>query len=318
MRSAWALLAFAACSAESPRPPSSSYTVNPGLDSGVLRDSGYAQEASADAHIDAGTDAHIEPMPPQDCANVAAWSAPMLGTFSTTADDGNPATDGMGLEVFWTTLDNGAVRIHYVSRARDTAPWNAEASFLAVGVEPGERIAPTSDGMHVYAIATGRRSLVEYARASSADAFTRTDGAILSNLNQEIQGDIADLVVAESGRALLYRKIGAAGTMLALSLRLLPSDMWPPTGAFANVPELATIAGKARRPTGLARDLSALFYWDEVNSTERIALFPNDGGSPNFVDIGARRGASPTRACTEIYFSAPGVGGGDIFSSKRM
>jgi hypothetical protein len=328
-------LALLACSSDTPQAPI--LGSQPDLDAGTQRPDGSAvvqDGGKADSAVsagdggsagDAGRDAGAVMLPPLECTTGGAWGAPQQASFSTAAEDGRGALGGFGRTFAWTTVEAGNVRVHSVDRSSEAAAWDGEKSFTVSssgpgGIDASERIAMNSDGLSFYAVAADGRSLVEFVRAASSANFVQAAGSVLQNLNNAAASmpatdRLSDVVIGASGRTLLYRQGGAG---LRASNRLLSSDVWPsPTPYLSSVSELATVGGKARRPTGLARDRSALFYWDEVTQTERAAYFPQGGGAPVFADLGARKGASPNGACNQLFFEAPGTTGVDIFFSTK-
>jgi hypothetical protein len=330
-------VALAACSSGEGR--SNSIPPFGASDAGTPNDGGAKLDAAADsgsvpgsdagdrldAAVDATSDAGPRPLPGAACPVGSTWGAPVLEPFSTAQDDVNPALAGNSLTLVWSTGSGNPV-IHYVDRAQETDPWGQEQMLVstAAPLRAGERVAVTDDGLQLYGIAADGRSIVQLTRESVLGEFGPSSGGSVSNLNMALAAfaadeQVADLVLGASGLSLLYRRVSSTAPGLFLSLRLLTSDMWPVAMPFAKQAELLPSGGKVRRPTGLSRDLRALFYWDEVTSTERVGMFAFDAPVATvFEDLGARRGAAPNGACSRLYFSTSGATSLDIFGAPRL
>lgn len=276
-----------------------------------------AADAAQDATADAGDGGPVPPTPV--CDPTKTWAAGVKLTPSTLAIDARSTVTGDETTLAWITPNDGVV--HYVDRVDSTVAWDAERTLPGTGLAPGERIALTRDGGHLYGIGTDLRSLVGFTRSSRVDPFVGPAlDLTLSDLNLEgaalASGEsFADLVVGTSNTVLLLRVAGGSSPGLRLSARVLPTDTWPTTTAFAQQSEFDVVAGQARRPTGLSTDHRALFYFDEPTGHEKVGFFDYDALTATlFVDLGARSDAQPNDDCTMLYYTATD----DLYSAQKQ
>jgi hypothetical protein len=320
------LVAFVACS-DAQRAPLIPITPYDGgdpqrPDTGVFVDAGLdASDASDGSNAnDADADVFVPPAPV--CLPTATWAASVVEPFSVAMEkDFSPTIAGNALSFAWLT-GTTELTVHFVDRALDTDPWGAARTFVGTGLEPGEHVTMTADGLKIYGVATGGRGLVQFSRATRADVFGA--GTVAGGELDTIRGVIAaygagekvsDLVVSASGFALIYRKTSGIDFGLFISRRILLTDTWPAATPFGRQIELQPAATNLRRPTGLSADARALFYWDESTSTEKVAHFLFGATTAStFVDLAARRGAVPNGACARLYF----YDDNDVLSAGRQ
>lgn len=317
-----ALLVFVACSSDDSHPvvdidtsdasveDSSANTHNDGAlpedDGGSLPNDGSVDAA------DSGTPT----LPPGAvCDPLQMWAAEAKLAASTAGDDALSSITSDERSIAWVDASDNSV--HYADRDDPVDAFGAAKTISTVGLALGERVGLAFDGRTLYAIRADRQGLVAFSRDSRGDSFTSYGTTTLDNLNAEgatlgAGNFFTDLVV--SNTVLLVRVTGGASAGIRLASRVLPGDAWSPTLPFAAQSELAVSSGKARRPTGIATDRRALFYWDEVSASEKVALFPFDSATATaFVDLGDRAGAQPNGLCTSLYYSASG----DLYTAAR-
>jgi hypothetical protein len=218
------------------------------------------------------------------------------------------AVTGDEASIAWTG-DDGVVRV--ADRASALEPFGLPQALGAV-LASGERVALAHDGRLLYGIRADRRGLVLWSRGARGETFSEGGSGVLENVSSELDGLgagelVSDVVVAPSDRALVFRRVGGAAPGLRVADRVLPSDAWSRTTAFAPQPELAMTGVQARRPTGLSADLRALYFFDEAAGSQRVGYFPYDSPvATRFADLGAYRDAQPNGDCTRLYFTRAG------------
>lgn len=274
-----------------------------------------AQADASDAALDAGDAGDAGPAP--TCDPTRGWNAGVKVTSSTSGIDALSAVTGSESVLAWVTPADGVV--HYVGRDSPQDPWGAEQTLAPNGLAPNEKVALSGDGLYLYALATSRRSIHAFTRTSRADPFSGPSNATVVDLNTEggaLSGGatFSDLVVGTSSTALVLRVAGGSSPGLRLSTRVLPTDTWATTTAFAPQSEFDVVLGKARRPTGLSTDRRALFYFDEVTGHQKVGYFDYDATlATQFTDLGVLGGAQPNEDCTVLYYDATA----DLYSATR-
>lgn len=281
-------------------------------------DGGDAGDASDASDAGDASDAFIEAGPPLPiCDPNKGWNTGVKLTISTLGIDSLSSVTGNETTLAWITPSDGV--IHYVDHDFPQDPWGPEQTLPPTGLAPGQRVALSGDGLYLYALVTDMRSIVAFTRSSRTDPFTGPGTATLANLNAEgaalaIGDTFADLVVGASNTSLLLRVASPTTPSIRRSLRVLPSDPWAPTTAFAVQTELSVLLGQARRPTGLSADGRALFYFDEVNGHQKVGFFDYDAPTATqFVDLGVMDGAQVNGDCTMLYYGATD----DLYSATK-
>jgi len=312
------LITLMACSSD-PLPrsalldPPSDAPAAPGNDASLptpTSDSG-ARDASN------GPDASPPPDPAPYCSPNAkvgvagAIALPGQGTKRLLAITGDELT------IAWASADDG---VHTADRASSQDAFGALHDLSMVGIAGGERVALGQDGLSLYAIASSGHSILAFTRGQRTDAFGATDENVVSLLDQEgaamaVDERFSDLTLAGSGNSLVLRRSGGMAPGLRIATRVLAGDPWSITTAFGVQPELALVGPLARHPSGLSTDTRALFYFDEVSNTERIAFFGADSTTAStFKDEGSRSSLQPNLDCTVVYWDDGGV----IYAASRQ
>ena len=281
-------------------------------------------DADPDADPDAGDDGGDaatgdagDSGPAPTCDPTRGWNTGVKITSSTLGVDALEAVTGSESVLAWITPSDGV--IHYVGRDFPQDPWGAEQTLPGSGLASGQKVALSSDGLYLYALAASKRSIQVFTRSSRADPFTGPGTATAADLNTEgsaLTGgaNFSDLVIGTSSTALILRIEGGSSPGLRLSTRVLPTDTWATTTAFAPQSEFDVVAGKARRPTGLSTDRRALFYFDEVTAHQKVAYFDYDATlATQFTDMGVIGGAQPNEDCTVLYYDATA----DLYSATQ-
>ena len=287
----------------------------------VETDAADAADDAADAAVaDAGVDGDGAPPPPAPiCDPTKTWAGGVKLAPSTSSIDDMSTVTGDETTLAWITPGDAVV--HYVDRVDASVAWDPERTLPGTGLAPGQRIAVTRDGNHLYGLGTDLRSFVGFTRSSHADPFVGpTLDLTLSDLNLEgsalaVGETFSDLVVGTSSTSLLLRLAGGSSPGLRLSTRVLPTDTWASTTAFAPQSEFDVVAGKARRPTGLSTDRRALYFFDEASGHEKVGFFDYDAPTASlFVDLGAHANAQPNDDCSVLYYTATD----DLYSALKQ
>lgn len=271
---------------------------------------GDAAGASAsDGQGAAGSAPRVDPI----CARGVHWSEGSLLPISSDQDDLLQSVTPDGLSIAWQTPDGFWV----ADRDASTVPFGSPQSVPAVlGFTS---VSLSADGLRL--AGAGPDGFVEVVRAKRGDAFPDvSDGTAFAPLNSAVEGTPTNEVAVEP-------LLAADDTDLIYSF-VSPSNVGSrPTlyeservGAWGFGHALGSEAllwadGDARRvATGLSSDRLTLFYFDEIEEEMRAAWRPSAWAEfDTFESLGAMQSAAPNAACTELYYSAPGDGGLELF-----
>ena len=313
------------CSSET-RPAVAKFDSGAAADSSVATGDDGGAEASVDAAFDAEKMDAAEAGPfivPAACDPGAKYGAGVslgLGVgqikqLSAIADDERT--------IAWITPSDGV--IHYADRLKNFVTFAGEQTFDGSALAPGERVALEPAGLVLYALASGGRAIVQYARSAPGDALSVAPNLALpmvtvAQLNAQLAAmppaeRLSDLTIGAVGLALVARHVGGQAPGLLRADRMMASVWWPPLAEFAAQGELVQSGNSARRPSGLSSDARALFYFDELTATAKIAYFDVDAPKASvFVDRGAWGRAQPNRDCSKVYYDT----GGDLLVAARL
>jgi hypothetical protein len=327
VRLVWFAVSCVALGCSSETPPAGTK-----VDSGAAGDSSLAtaEDGGADASVDAAFDAEkmdaAEAGPfvvPAACDPGAKYGAGVslgLGVgqikqLSAIADDERT--------IAWITPSDGVV--HYADRLKNAVTFTGEQTLDGSALAPGEPVALEPAGLVLYAVASGGRAIVQYARSAPGDALSVAPNLALpmltvAQLNAQLAAmppaeRLSDLTIGAVGLALVARHVGGQAPGLLRADRMMPSAWWPQLAAFAAQGELVQSGSSARRPSGFSSDARALFYFDELTATAKTAYFDLDLSKASvFVDRGAWSRAQPNRDCSKVYYDA----GGDLLVAARL
>jgi hypothetical protein len=273
-----------------PKPDAAANTPDAGTDSAATVDAAPVLPTSA---------------PKPVCDPTRTFANPSKLSVSSNAIEAMPTIANDGLTVAWITPNDGVV--HYADRADLQSAFSASKTIADAGLATGERVALSRDGHMLYGVRADRHAIVSFTRSSDGDDFVSSGTATLDNVDGEIVNgeSVSDVVVSATGLALVYRRVGGSSPGIRLATRVMPTDTWSTTVAFAAQTELTPIGQKARRPTGLSADKRALFFFDEVTEKQMVGFFDWDATTATtFADLGARTGTSPNADCTTLYYES--------------
>jgi hypothetical protein len=270
---------------------------------------------------DAASDSGDSGVVPPSCSATVKYGAGTLLSISTAQSDLFGAVTPDELTIAWMTT---AGSVLYADRAKASDPFGAPQTLTA-GVALG-RVALSPDGLALIVVLADRSALAQSTRSSRTAAFStsldKAPFASLDPLPTEIDagtapphGSFGDPMLSPDGQFLYYSQYGVSKLTMCESYR--KSGDTSPWGQGRNLLEQQLQApdtsGTRMIPSGMSIDDLALFYWDGVAQTERIAI--RDSALTNntykqFVTIGAAyQYAAPTASCSRIYFSSAGDGG---------
>jgi hypothetical protein len=313
-----------------------------GSDGTTLDDSSDVAVATVDGNDaatlqgdDAGTADAAEAGPPpvvtpSVCATGASWLAGTQLGVSTAADDQMGAITPDELTIAWTAVTGTIPSVMVADRFATTSPFG---TAMAVPVSPGfyaaDKVALSPDGLRLVLVRSDYKSYGVIARTARGLAFAPPpqDGEFNLINSTPTMGELAvrvgDPMIGAHDTSFYYSLYGGGllDTILE-STRADTSSSWPNGAVLRATGNALQQAGPyRRRPTGIAADDRTLFYWDEVDSAEKVAWRPTATTAfDHFETLGASfRGAVPNATCDKLYYSAAGTAGGlDLFVATRQ
>lgn len=321
--SAAAILIGVACSDEAP-PAGNGITPIPDGGSADARSDGSTTpdgdggEESDGGITDAGSDGDAEPWKPGDsvCNPTMTVGAP-APVASTANDDRLGAVTHDELTVAWLIPSGNAATLQVADRDSTASVFGAAHTPSGTVALDGVTLSP--NGLTLVAVAADHKAFVVYQRGDRTESFAPADAGQYANIVAALGAseELGDPVFASGDQLLVYSVYGGGSSdTVRFATRLSSGSSFDPAGIVAAA-ELRAQGGMRRRPSGVATDLQALFYWDEVSGTQKLGRLQGTGAATFYSvhDLGARRSAQPNGDCSRIYFGAPGVGGADIVSA---
>jgi hypothetical protein len=243
------------------------------------------------------------------CNPTASWGTPVSVLTTGSADStifGGVTPDE--LTIAWTSSAGGVVTAWYADRATSTAPFGTPQSLASsVGALALDRVTLSGDGLRIGAVASGALSFVGATRASRSVAFGTPDTEFQGLGGGEAPPTLASPLLSGDDSELFYLITGQSSDFV---IHDATGGLPWKGGVELSAPQLSRSATSYRRPSGVSLDGLTLFYWDEVSSTEKMAIRPVASQPFNqFVDIGARANASPAASCQRIYYATPAAAG---------
>jgi len=276
--------------------------------------------------------AEVGPAPTPLCPAGATWGTGTQLAISTAADDLMGAITPDELTIGWITNDGTNVGVLYADRSSAQGAFGAATMApAAAGFYAPTKVALSPDGLRTMVVATNNKSFGVITRATRSGPFTSTGTAEVNDIDTNVaEGEASffldDPVIGATDETFYYSLYGSQLVDTVIESTRTGQSAWP------NGTSLAGTAGEfnasvsdasgpvLRHPTGVSADNLTLFYWDDVDATEKMASRPRTTqpfGPP--VTLGALRGAAPNAACDALYYSAPGTAGGlDLFVAARQ
>jgi len=318
-------LVIAACSSALPEATDGTQPIIPlTTPDGAITDASQSGDSEAstahDGGLDGGGDAEAGPpvyeAGPSLCNPSMTLSGDTLLSASTASEDRFGAITPDELTIAWMVPTAGDGTVHVADRATAGDPFSAAQTLP--GVAAVDELALSPEGLRVTAVAADRRSFLLFERASKGDAFAAVSAdafdALLAALGPAEK--LGDPVVGFGEQVLVYSVFGTADTAtVRLATRLSTGSPWS-VGGKLDYPELRAQGTQRRRPTGVGSDFATLFYWDEVDATQKIAQMKGTIGFFSVHTLGAHRFAQPNAACTRVYYSFAGAAGLDLGSAN--
>lgn len=324
--SAAAILIGVACSDEAP-PADNGITPIPdgGGATDARTDADTTPDGDAPGDLDGGTDSSSDaeagpPWQPGDsvCNPMMTVGTPSPAT-STANDDRFGAITQDELTIAWTIPSGNAATLQVADRDSTAAGFGTTQTPAGTVALDGVAVSP--NGLTLVAVAADHKSFVVYQRGDRTETFAAADAGQYANIASSLGASesLGDPVFASGDQILVYSVYGASNDTVRFATRLSSGSTFDVAGALA-FPELRAQAGSRRRPSGVASDFQALFYWDEVSGTEKLGRLQGTGATGFYQvhDLGARAWAQPNLDCTRVYFGAPGAGGADIVSAPAQ
>jgi hypothetical protein len=291
--------------------------------------SGDASDESSLAS-DAGSDADapdLGPLPTPVCPPNATWGQGTQLAISTAVDDLMGAVTPDELTIAWISTGASGSSVLVADRASAQAAFGAAVTAPAGGgTYAATKVALSPDGLRTLVVATDHKSFDAITRASKSGSFAplATGGeadAINSNVAQGEAGFFLDDPVIGAHDATFYYSLYGSGLVNTLHESTRTGVSAWPNGAVPaeTAGEFDATGTQLRHPTGVSEDDLTLFYWDDVDGTQKVAWrarTTDPFGAP--VLLSGLRDAVPNVTCDKLYYSAPGTAGGlDLFVATR-
>jgi hypothetical protein len=276
-----------------------------------------------------GEDApNLGPLPTPVCPPGATWGQGTQLAISTAADDLMGAITPDELSIAWISTNGASVEVLYADEPSAEGPFaTAAMAPAASGFYAPTKVALSPDGLRLLVVASNHKSFGVTTRSSRPGSFTLAPGggevdAINSNIAEgEASFFVDDPVIGAGDTTFYYSFYGSGLVDTLLETTRTGTTPWPDGVSLSGTAgAFASSGSELRRPTGVSADDLTLFYWDDVDATEKVAWRPRTSesfGAP--VTLGAFKGAAPNAACDKLYYSAPGTAGGmDLFVAARQ
>jgi hypothetical protein len=270
------------------------------------------------------------PAPPAAaCSQTALWATGTQLAISASPDNSLGAITPDELTIAWTIGTGSSAVIAYADRAAETDAFG-DPQTLSASSFADDRVALSADGLRLVVVNGDRQGFSEMtrpARTGAGNTFGAPGVGSYSNfagILATTSESFGDPVLAADDDAFYYSIYGRPGqkATIARATRLTPHDAWPIGALLPTTPVLAEEQEEValrRRPTAVSSDEQTLFYWDEVSETERATwLDTATGAFTGFVDLGARRGATPNAACNRLYYSDEPAGAASLDGSAPL
>jgi hypothetical protein len=243
------------------------------------------------------------------CDPTVSWGAPTTVLTTAAADTtifGGVTPDELTL--VWTTSTGGTVTVWYTDRASTAAAFGTPQALAgSLGPFALDRATVSPDGLRIGAVASSGLALVGVTRTSRSAAFGTVDSEFKALGGGEAPPTLASPLFGGDSSELFYLVPSQSSDFVAHEAQT--GVPWK-GGAELDLAELSRSGTQYRRPSGLSVEALALFYWDEVSGSEKLATRPVKTQPFNlFTDIGALKNASPTASCQRIYYATPAAAG---------
>jgi hypothetical protein len=277
-------------------------------------DGGKPGGAGAGEDPDAGVE--LDPAPIPVCTRPLAWEVPTRLALSTPDDDLLESVTPDGLSLAFAAGEHFFV----ADRSDPDLPFEEpleiaiDLAFSSVTLSP--------DGLRL--IGARAEGFAEVTRARRGEPFSAVeDEQPFVLLNSAVLGLPTDETALEP-------VLGPGGDYLLYSF-VSPTNEGPRPTIFETEwlgqwgfgqallgSELLWAAGQARRaPTGVSSDRLTLFYRDDVTAETRAAWRERpDGEFGTYQTLDGLERVAPDGSCDNLYFSALGAGGIELFVAR--
>jgi hypothetical protein len=304
-------IALVACSGSSGRAP-----FNPFVDVDADNDPSVADARPSDGAVaDSGTpkaDATTDAM--ADEGAPAPFCSATLTTANATILAGMKAPFSLAeteLTLAWVDGPATAATVHIAERD------NLADAFVETGTHSGNGVAfalerpilnPQGTGFAI--LNADGRGFTFFDRIIPRSPFNVSSKNTFTEVNRFLgllaNGEAAhDAVWGSGGRALIF---GISKRGIFQADATLGADDFGTPKPISTQPNLLAVGEKRRRPSGVAPDNLALFYFDEVSgqtlAASRVTPFAD---FTTFTQIGAIQDVQVRATCKNLYFSENGV-----------
>lgn len=246
--------------------------------------------------------------PPVEIPGVCA---PSMSLGSAVAQDVGVADitllamTGDELSVAFTTGTGAGLTLHVADRDSNKAAFEEAPVTLPDDFDAASGVSLSSDGRKLVLVMTDHSGFGELARAARGDAFLGDpDVSAFAKINalKPMSGrSVGWPVLSQDGQDLYF--VSYFGGALVNQSKRAQSGVFD-IGTEIDEFTLGGKEGEYKLLSGLSSDQRAIFFFDEA-SQHAMALFRSRDGAPFYdpLDLGARRGATPSQDCSRIYSS---------------
>lgn len=284
-------------------------------DAGAAGDSGV-QGGAASGEAGAGDAGHgivfeMAGAPPVEVPGVCA-PAMKLGSGQAqdlgVADITLLAMTADELSVAFTTGSGAELALHVADRSSNKAAFAEAPVTLPGGFEAASGASLSSDGRKLILVMTDHSGFGELSREARGDAFLGDPDlsafAKINGLKPMSGRSVGWPVLSHDGQDLYF--VSYFGGALVNQSKRSQSGVFD-IGTEIDEFTLGGKEGEYKLLSGLSPDQRAIFYFDEADQ-HSWARFRSRDGAPFYdpLDLGARRGATPSQDCSRIYSSLAG------------
>jgi hypothetical protein len=262
---------------------------------------GSAAAGEAQSFENAGAPAES---PPGVCAPDMKFGAERAGDLGV-AGPSLLAMTGDELSFAFTTGEGDSLLLHVADRSSTKADFVDEAVTVPADYEAESGVSLSSDGRRLILVLKDHSGFGELTRASRAAAFEgEPDVTAFAKINslKPMSGDSVGFPVLSSDGLHLYF-VSYFGQARVVESTLGKDGVFD-FGVEIDPFTLGGDAGQYKLLSGLSSDERAIFFFDQATG-HAMALFRSRPGAPFYdpLDLGARRGATPSQDCSRLYSS---------------
>jgi hypothetical protein len=209
------------------------------------------------------------------------------------------------LSVAFTTGSGAGLALHVADRDSNKAAFAEAPVTVPAGFEAASGVSLSSDGRKLILVMSDHSGFGELSRAARGDAFSGdADLGAFAKINalKPMSGhSVGWPVLSHDGQDLYF--VSYFGAALVNQSKRDQAGVFD-IGTEIDPFTLGGEEGEYKLPSGLSSDQRAIFFFDQATE-HAMALFRSHDGAPFYdpIDLGERRGATPSQDCSRIYSS---------------